>query len=548
MSRRVPQILLLSFVALISLFINPMDLGAADLVVKVKETHQTMVGFGAAIAWGGDQLASHPKKDEIYNLIINDLGLDILRLRNSFRYGKVEDSTYTPKNVAALRALSNDNLKILLTSWSPEAGLKSNYTRENGGTIRQDKNGNYRYGSFAKYWTDAVTGYARFGVVADYISIQNEPNYVATWESCILDPTENPTNAGYNKALDSVYTAIQDIAIHPKLLGTEVAGIGNNSFQNYARNLNKNHLDAYAYHLYNGGSGSNSSIDPDAFKANLASIARSYSDKPIFMSEYDYGDWLQTGWLIHNCINDGNVSGYIWWQLVWGAGGKPLIEMQSSTYSISKYYWTLRQFSKYISNGWTRVTAESDTTALKCSAFISPDGKNVTMVVMNIGSESQTRNLAVQDFTVTTGRVVCTTDSGNGVLVDSTLTFPSSINFPARSITTIALYGKVATEVHDQHRLSPAEYSLSQNFPNPFNPSTTIEYTLPRDGFVSLKVFDLLGRETATLVHGVQQSGPHTITWNSVNQAQGVSMKSGVYFYTITAGQFTQTRKMILIK
>jgi glucuronoarabinoxylan endo-1,4-beta-xylanase len=548
MTRRYKFVLSVSLIMLIYVFCRPVDLGATDLIIKTKETHQTMVGFGAAIAWGGDQLASHPKKDEIYNYIFRDLGLDILRLRNTFRYGKVEDSVYTPLIVAAMLANSEERPKILISSWSPEAGLKSNLSRENGGTIRKDASGNYRYGSFAKYLTDAVTGYARFGIVADYISIQNEPNFTATWESCLLDPTENTTNAGYDKALDSVYAAIQTIAIHPQILGPEVTGIGSNNFQNYAQSFNKNHLNAYAYHLYNGGSGSTSSISPDAFKTNLAAIANAYKDKPIFMSEYDYGDWLQTGWLIHNCIIDGNVSGYLWWQLVWGSGGKPLIEMQSSTYTISKYYWAFRQFSKYISNGWQRITAESDTATLKISAFINPGGNKLTAVVINVDSQSKSRKMNLLDFKINSGKVICTTDTLNGAVVDSSLNGSSIFVFPARSITTISLDGNVTTSVNEQKLLTPYEFTLSQNFPNTFNPSTTIEYSLSKKSFVTIKVHDVLGREIAMLVNGFQNSGAHTVDFDCINTMHSMQLMSGVYFYTINADGFTQTRKMILLK
>ena len=124
------------FFVLHQVIFKPVEINATDLKIKAKENHQTMVGFGAAIAWGGDQLAAHPKKDEIYNYIFKDLGLDILRLRNAFRYGKPEDSLYTPKNVSAMIALSEEKPRILISSWSPEAGLKSNLSRENGGTLR----------------------------------------------------------------------------------------------------------------------------------------------------------------------------------------------------------------------------------------------------------------------------------------------------------------------------------------------------------------------------------------------------------------------------
>lgn len=90
----------------------------------------------------------------------------------------------------------------------------------------------------------------------------------------------------------------------------------------------------------------------------------------------------------------------------------------------------------------------------------------------------------------------------------------------------------------------PTSYSLSQNYPNPFNPSTTIHYNLSKSAFVTLKVFDVLGREVETLVNEEKSVGEHTVKFN------GSHLSSGMYFYQITIGhgQFVQTKKMILMK
>ncbi|MBI4535928.1 MAG: T9SS type A sorting domain-containing protein, partial [Ignavibacteriae bacterium] len=88
----------------------------------------------------------------------------------------------------------------------------------------------------------------------------------------------------------------------------------------------------------------------------------------------------------------------------------------------------------------------------------------------------------------------------------------------------------------------PAEYLLRQNYPNPFNPSTTISYDVPRTTHVTLKVYDVLGKEIATLVNEEKEPGTHTLTWD----ARGVA--SGMYFYRISTSGFVQTNKMILVR
>jgi len=86
------------------------------------------------------------------------------------------------------------------------------------------------------------------------------------------------------------------------------------------------------------------------------------------------------------------------------------------------------------------------------------------------------------------------------------------------------------------------EFTLDQNFPNPFNPNTLIKYSIPKSSQVSLKIFNTLGQEMETLVNEEKQVGTYEVNWNASN------LQSGVYFYRLQAGSFVQTRKMILLK
>ena len=88
----------------------------------------------------------------------------------------------------------------------------------------------------------------------------------------------------------------------------------------------------------------------------------------------------------------------------------------------------------------------------------------------------------------------------------------------------------------------PQEYTLFQNYPNPFNPSTTIKYQLPRMSYVTLQIYDILGRKVSTLVNEIKQAGYYSVAFDAA------SLSSGFYFYKITANTFTQTKQMMLIK
>jgi hypothetical protein len=95
--------------------------------------------------------------------------------------------------------------------------------------------------------------------------------------------------------------------------------------------------------------------------------------------------------------------------------------------------------------------------------------------------------------------------------------------------------------------LTPSDFALSHNYPNPFNPVTTIRYAIPQAERVALRVYNLLGQQVATLVDARQEAGFYAIQWDG-KDAQGRPAASGVYFYRMQAGKFTRTEKMLLLK
>ena len=93
----------------------------------------------------------------------------------------------------------------------------------------------------------------------------------------------------------------------------------------------------------------------------------------------------------------------------------------------------------------------------------------------------------------------------------------------------------------------PAIMLLRGNYPNPFNPKTTIRFSLPSAGEVNLVVFDVKGRQVATLIDGSMDAGDHHVVWDGQNDA-GQSQPSGLYFYTLDTGDEKATRKMLMLK
>jgi len=93
----------------------------------------------------------------------------------------------------------------------------------------------------------------------------------------------------------------------------------------------------------------------------------------------------------------------------------------------------------------------------------------------------------------------------------------------------------------------PEVFALHQNYPNPFNPITSLRYDLPEDGLVNITIYDMMGRIVKTLINSSQSAGYKSIQWNATND-RNKPVSAGLYLYTIQAGEFRQTKKMVLLK
>jgi hypothetical protein len=106
----------------------------------------------------------------------------------------------------------------------------------------------------------------------------------------------------------------------------------------------------------------------------------------------------------------------------------------------------------------------------------------------------------------------------------------------------LAIIDRNALSVEDGKDVPVSSFALSQNYPNPFNPSTTIRYAIEKESDVRIKVYDLLGNEITTLVNEVKPAGIYEVDFNAGN------LPGGVYFYKLTAGKFSETKKLVLLK
>jgi Secretion system C-terminal sorting domain len=231
------------------------------------------------------------------------------------------------------------------------------------------------------------------------------------------------------------------------------------------------------------------------------------------------------------------------------------------------YLYYLRQFLG------DRMVGSSITGSSNILAYASTfSSGNTAVVVLNIGSTKQVvkvepSNIGVGNrfyvYTLTGGStaalpqsVVVNGDSGIGTVWGPNTDLPNiaavaypignsiAFNAPPFSVEYVLLdAGKnILSAVERKNATPPVTFELSQNYPNPFNPTTKIEYSVPQDGFISLKVYNVLGQEVATLFSGMQRPGNYTALFDASRLA------SGVYFYRLQAGNIQVTKKLVVMK
>jgi glucuronoarabinoxylan endo-1,4-beta-xylanase len=418
--------------------IKTTDTTRIDLSIK----HQKIEGFGSALAFYESWVTDHPAKEEMYQLVFQDLGLDWLRIRNDFKYQE-NFAVYSKEFVDKAKKWRGDSLRVLMCGWTPPATLKNN-DKTNNGTLKKDANG-FIYDAYSTYWKDALLAYQKAGIYPNWLSIQNEPDWLTDeWETCKFDPTESEKYPGYDKALASVLEKIKDIQVKPQLLGSEMLGIGNNNFYLYNSPLKSNeNLYAYAYHLYNGGDPDH----PDSYNAALQNIKKDFSNKPNVMTEYEHkvSTWYKTAWLMNNVLTEANASAYFYWDLIWPNGG--LIDIDNpyqkdswrnaKGYKKTGSYYAFKHFSRHIEAGDQRVEHKSSNSALENSAYLSADGKKLVIILINPTEKDIKTKLELGGMSFINSKIYQSVE--NNFYQDKGGLVNSSIELPTKSVTTLVL-------------------------------------------------------------------------------------------------------------
>ena len=419
------------------------------VVIDVSTSYQEIEGMGGAVCFYNGWFPAHPNWQQIADEAFAGLNISMLRIGNWWRGTDGED-TATYQIVGEAQKQLGDSLPILMSSWSPPAYLKSNGEQGNGGTLIK-VNGEYAYDQFADFWYESLQDYASHGIVPTWVSIQNEPDWTADYESCRFNPTEASWNgaicASYSKALSAVYQNLQtNMVSPPKLLGPGCVGLYGNAgaYRDYVAAMNPDHYYGTAHHLYGGSTDGT----PDGYLQPFNTLNSIRPEKPRFMTEFgDIKGMIECANLIHNLMVVEEISGYNQWALMW-PGDIGLVEIENpwdranwsnpDGYWLNPAYWSVKHYSYFIRPGYTRVQAESTSSDVLSSAYLSPDGNRLVAVYINRNENAPVSvTFDSSSFAYGVSSVYQSTEKthfeAKGEIVDGEL------NLPAGSLTTVVL-------------------------------------------------------------------------------------------------------------
>jgi glucuronoarabinoxylan endo-1,4-beta-xylanase len=424
--------------------------------VNVNTVYQQIEGFGGSACYDASLLTSYAYRETVYDLLFRDLGMDILRIKNTYDFYPSEVTATGVIVAEAREATRNPNLKTFLLPWSPPLYLKSDPCDLGAlnSTLKKDANDPnwppyyYVYDQYATWWLNSLTGLGGFssvGIYPDYISIQNEPDWGRQDQVCRFTPTEDSNYAGYDKAFEAVYNRIDgNVSPMPKMLAPESMGFGGSqAFINALVNRGQiNNVYGFSHHLYSDGTYTN----PDGMIGGMINYHNNYGYKPLFQTEYGqsgdpptFNDAVLMAQHIHNCLVYEGVTSYFQWtsfRASYTEGG--MINLKGGGPEIRDLYWFFKHYAYLTDPNWYRVGATpSPSSDQRMTAFKSPDGNNLTIVILNKSASSVNLTLDLNGFPMDNSAIYRSSETEHWAYIGPFYE-AGSLMLPARSITTIS--------------------------------------------------------------------------------------------------------------
>ncbi len=343
------------------------------IAVNVADVRQRIDGFGASSAWTAQSISD--AQADLFFSPVNGLGLSLLRVR-------IAPSGNSWETATALKAVAR-GAQVWATPWSPPGAWKTNGTDNNGGSLLPDY-----YDDWAARLAQFTVNMKAAGVPILALSAQNEPNWTATWETCRWTPSEL---TGFIR--DHLGPALVARGVPTRVLAPE--SIDWYSIDDYADNLLADaSARGYVSHVATHSYGGTAFAYAAPASAGLPFWQTEYSD-PGATSDPTIASALRVSGVIHDFLTvaQGNAWHY-WWMYPATSGGSSssaLVEANAMT----KRGWALGNWARFIRPGQRRVNATGSTSALRVTAFIQPDGRRLSVVVVNTGASALQLNLSI---------------------------------------------------------------------------------------------------------------------------------------------------------
>lgn len=384
--------------------------------VQVSDVRQTIDGFGASSAWNPYTLSD--AQADLFFSPETGLGLSLLRIRISPEGTTVETGT-------AQKAVAR-GVQVWASPWSPPAEWKSNNNVNNGGTLLPAF-----HADWAARIADFVVTMQTAGVPLKTLSAQNEPDYTATWESCLWTPATLTTFIR-----DHLGPALVSRGVSTRVLAPET--IGWTSFASYADAIladatARSYVSHLATHHYSGS--------PFAYPAAASAGKRFWqtevSDGAV-TSDPTIDSGLRVANLIHDFLATAEGNAWHYWWLQQDADTADTGSLTENGV-LAKRAWTLANWSRFVRPGQSRVQAYGSTDTVRVTAFVSPTTRRFTVVAVNADATARTVPLAIAGATVPS--LTPWETSASRSLEPLAALAPAadgsfSLSLPARSVTT----------------------------------------------------------------------------------------------------------------
>jgi len=504
----------LLFVLVLSLIFAANVYAQNAAVIDLDSTHQIIRGFGAAniLQWRPDMNDS--EIETAFGTGNGQLGFTILRLRIQ------PQSSQWSVNVSTALEAYNMGVTIIAAPWNAPDEMVDTAGGEK--RIRPDM-----YDEYAAHLDSFNTYMTNNGVPMYAISVQNEPDWNGGWTQwtageMLTFMRENAHTIG-TRVMAPESFQFRRVMSDPILNDAEACA----------------NLDIVAGHIYGGGLVPYPLAEEKGKEVWMTEYLINSGSPPADLSiDIGWTGAMQTAQSINNCMN-ANMNAYVWWYIVRYYG--PIAD---GTYAnkgdITKKGYVMSQFSRFIRPGYLRAQCNDNPQSdVFASAYKDTTSSRVVIVAINTSSQAKNQIFAFQNGEVEIVRPYVTSETKNCNREDYILVTNDSLNvtLDAGSITTFVSYDLEIVKFED-----PASVRLYQNYPNPVNQSTSINFEVPEESFVSLVVNNLLGQEVAVITEKEFSAGLHSVTFDASNLA------NGIYFYTLRAGGFIDTKKMFIMR